>query len=205
MPRVSPIIIHGPSGSGKTTLLRALYNSLVYSTSFPKSQILLIEPATDSNRFPDLQRLDSDDCDTENYLRVLLIDDIHKLSGDDSSSFWSVFNKMSRIDGLMVMTSRFHPADMFPENDHLRSRLLSGLVLSLEPPDDNSRITIIENMAMHRGFKVSSEVCAYLVRHKSRSLKELETIIELLDYRSLERKKRITIPLIKEMESQDLI
>ncbi|MGD9819889.1 MAG: hypothetical protein AB7V04_14520, partial [Desulfomonilaceae bacterium] len=71
MPRVSPIIIHGPSGSGKTTLLRAFYNSLVYSTIFPKSQILLIEPATDSNRFPDLERLGSEDSDAENPPRVL--------------------------------------------------------------------------------------------------------------------------------------
>lgn len=202
---ISPILVHGVSGSGKTAILRAFVNSVRASKSIQDSGILLIGPQMDSNRFPDLERLDRMENDLDSGIRLLAIDDIHKLSGDDAYCFWNMYNKLNRDSGKLVMTSRLHPSEMFQGNDHLRSRLMAGLVIDIAPPDDAARIQILHQMATNHGFRLSQDVCIYLLRRKSRNLKELKQIVELLDVRSMETKRPVTIPLVKKMEEQGII
>lgn len=201
----SPVFIHGGPGSGKTVLIRSFFNSFKASHNYPDEATFLIEPQIDSSRFPDLEKLDLAATETNLAIKLLAIDDFHRISGDDSFSFWSLYNKLNRNDGLIVITSREHPSEMFQGNDHLRSRLLSGLVIRIEPPTDTERPLILEQMAIERGFRISPEACNYLLRRKSRNLKELDRILGLIDARSLETKRRITVPFIKELELQEFI
>ncbi len=201
----TPVLIHGAAGSGKTAILRAFTGSAVSTLQTSEARIILIEPQLDSNRFPDLEQFERAELNGEIGSVVLAVDDVHKLNGDDSYCFWSIYNKLNRVDGMLVMTSRLHPSEMFPGNDHLRSRLMAGLVIGIASPDDSARIRILDRMAQTLGFRLSHEVCSYLIKRKSRNLKELEQILKLLDSRSLETRRRVTIPLVKEMEQEGLI
>lgn len=201
----SPILIHGVSGSGKTTLLRSLVLSARISTLCPDSEIILIEPQLESSRFPDLERLDKRDQESETSIKLVALDDIHRLSGDDSYCFWNLYNKLNRDNATLVMTSRVHPSEMFQDNEHLRSRLLAGLVIAVSPPDDHERLLILDRMAKRRGFTLNAEVQKYILTRKPRNLKELDRIVKLIDDLSIETKRRVTIPLVKELEQKGLI
>jgi DnaA-homolog protein len=60
-------------------------------------------------------------------------------------------------------------------------------------------------MARDKNVRISREVCAYLVSRKSRNVKELERLLDILDRASLELKRRITIPLAKTLEKDGLL
>lgn len=201
----SPILIHGVPGSGKTTLLRSFFNSLADSGILRQEHIRLVGPQLDSSRFPDLEELDRQQTDGATHVKIVGIDDVHRIAADDSYSFWNIFNMLARQDGILVMTSRLHPSVMFEGNDHLRSRLLSGLVISIELPSDAERLLLLDHMARLKGFRLGLDVCNYILRRKSRNLKELDSIVRLLDSKSLETKKRVTIPMVKELEQLGLI
>ncbi len=201
----SPILIHGVTASGKTTLLRSLVVSARYSMNDTDSKIILIQPQLDSSRFPDLERMDGMEKDAELSIKLLALDDVHKLTGDDSYCFWNIYNKLNRDNAILVMTSRLHPSEMFAGNDHLRSRLLAGLVISVSPPDDAARLLILDRMARIRGFRLAPEVQRYILRRKSRNLKGLDQMIKLVDDWSMETGKRVTVPLVKELEQKGLI
>ena len=100
----------------------------------------------------------------------------------------------------LLATSEFAPESLFADNSHLKSRLLSGLVFALDLPDDRARLLIMDKMVSDRQIRVSPDVYSYLVRRKSRNIKELEKLFETLDAASLESKRRITIPFIKLLE-----
>lgn len=201
----SPVLIHGIQGSGKTTLIKALISSFKTSSKASTNKMLIVEPQIDSNRFPLLEKLGRESDGSLFDMELLVIEDVHKISGDDSHSYWNVYNKMNRNDGIMVMTSRFHPSLMFEGNEHIRSRLLSGLVIRMTPPDDSVKLLILDQMARLRGFRLSHDVITYLLRRKSRNLKELDRIVASLDSESLVLKRRVTIPFVRDLEQRGLI
>ena len=201
----SPILIHGKTGSGKSTLIRSLLASARNCISDPDSRTILIQPEQDSGRIPALQSMDRLENHAFSEIRLFAIDDIHKITGDDAHCFWNIFNKLTRGIGTLVMTSRLHPSEMFEGNEHLRSRLMAGLVISVSPPDDVERMLILDQMARNRGFTLAPDVQRYILRRKSRNLKELDIMVKLMDQLSMETKRRVTIPLVKELEQQGLI
>ena len=201
----SPALIYGKAGSGKSTLLRSLMVSARKSVSDPDSKIILIQPEQDSGRFPALEAMDRLENDAFSEIKLFAIDDVHKITGDDAHCFWNLFNRLTRGVATLVMTSRLHPSEMFEGNEHLRSRLLAGLVISIAPPDDLERMRILDQMARSRGFTLAPEVQRYILRRKSRNLKELDLMVKLMDKLSIETRRRVTIPLVKELEQQGLI
>ena len=51
----------------------------------------------------------------------------------------------------------------------------------------------------------TTKVIHYLITRKSRNIKELGGILDILDHASLELKRRITVPLIKMLEKEGTI
>jgi len=60
-------------------------------------------------------------------------------------------------------------------------------------------------MAKDRNVRLPHEVANYLVTRKSRNVKELERLMEILDNESLRLKKRITLSLVKYVEQEGLL
>ena len=135
----------------------------------------------------------------------MIVDDAHLANEEDSAHLWSLSNKLTRSGAPLILAARTPPEEIFPANAHLRSRIVSGLILALEPPEDPIRMLIVDKMARDKNVRISREVCAYLVSRKSRNVKELERLLDILDRASLELKRRITIPLAKALEKDGLL
>jgi len=199
---VSSVFLHGPAGSGKTHILRALAAHLEQAR--PQRSLVLVEAVSRNgvSTFPLLQQLVSGPEDANDAPYVVAVDDAHLLRGDDASALWTLFNKLARSATPLIMASRAAPGAIFVDNAHLASRITAGLVFALRPPEDDARLLILDKMARDRNVRVPSEVSRYLVTHKSRNLKELEGILDVLDESSLELKRRITLPLVKMLEAE---
>jgi chromosomal replication initiation ATPase DnaA len=200
-----PLFLHGPPGTGKTHILNAVA-SLLDSRFAPQGLGLKFISATgDPPLFPDLKALVSNAQNHVQGLWGVIVDDAHLVNEDDSAHLWSLSNKLTRSGAPLILASRTPPEEIFPGNAHLRSRIVSGLVFALEPPEDAIRMLIVDKMARDKNVRISHEVCAYLVSRKARNVKELERLLDVLDRASLELKRRITIPLAKTLEREGLL
>jgi len=197
-----PLYLHGPAGTGKTHILNALASMLAEPSVKGHGGVKMTEPEGEPPIFPQLARLVALDETEFLQLKAVSVDDVHLISGEDRAHFWNLFNKLNRSGAALIMTSRVPPEAMFPDDPHLSSRIASGLVFCLDPPADPVRVLILDKMARDRNLRVSPDVGTYLVTRKSRNVKELGKLMEILDKASLQLKRRITLPLVKQLERE---
>ncbi len=196
------LFLYGSHGTGKTHILRALTDLLGDQARENNSTLLLIEPVGRPPAFPDLEKFVTENAPERQSVFAAIIDDVHLISGDNASHLWNLSNKLTRSGTPLLMGSRTSLEETFPDNPHLQSRIKSGLVFRLEPPEDAVRMVIVDKLARDRNVRVSREVIHYLISRKSRNIKELSDILDVLDQASLELKRRITVPLIKMLEKE---
>jgi len=199
------VLLHGVAGAGKTHLLHALRRSLGQPGRSPFITVHFITPSANTNSFDDLEPLVGTMVSETLEPCAVLVDDVHKMGNKDAAHLWSLSNQLTRFGYPLIMTSRVPPEEIFPENAHLKSRLIAGLVFGLKSPEDSARIMILDKMARDRNIRIAPDVTHYLVTHKSRSIGELAGIIEALDVASLQLKRRITVPLVKLLEKEGII
>lgn len=196
------VFLHGPTGAGKTHILRAFAARVEERNGLRSCALLEAETCGGVLRFPLLHELLSRPEDAPDRPCVVAVDDVHLIGHDDAAALWTLFNKLARSATPLVMASRAAPDEIFADNPHLRSRVTAGLVFALRPPEDDARLLILDKMARDRNVRIPTEVSRYLVTRKSRNVKELEGILDVLDETSLELKRRITLPLVKLLESE---
>ena len=80
-----------------------------------------------------------------------------------------------------------------------QSRLSWGLLLELPVAEENDIENIIGQRARLLGHDLPREVITYLIRHYPRGLGIQLDILRKLDAASLSAKKKITIPLVKQV------
>jgi DnaA regulatory inactivator Hda len=196
------LFLYGPPGTGKTHLLRALADLVSGGAPAESLQVPFIEPTDEHGDFPGLPALVSELEDRREVPAGVAVDDLHLVNPEESVHLWSLSNKLTRTGAPLLVTSRRPPGEVFQDDTHLSSRLTSGLVLGLEPPDDGVRMLILDKIACDRNLRISTEVCRYLVTRKSRNVKDLQDLLALLDLESLRHKRRITLPFIKLLEKE---
>src|SRR6185295_5817389 len=83
--------------------------------------------------------------------------------------------------------------------EDVRTRLGAGLVFQLRLLSDAQKAEALRGHAGGRGFALSPEIIDYLLRHGQRDLPSLLTVLDALDQYSLQTKRPITLPLLREV------
>ena len=87
----------------------------------------------------------------------------------------------------------------FKFND-LSSRLKTFISLEINQPDDEMLLTILTKLLIDKQFIINSnEIFEYILRRVDRTYEAINEIVCKLDILSLEKKRQLTIPLIKEI------
>ena len=125
------------------------------------------------------------------------VDDVENL---DESSQIALFNAINeaRQSGGKVLAAGNAPPPLLPLREDLKSRLAWGLVYHVKPLTDEQRATYLRAEARRRGMRVPDEVIGYLLTHVRRDLPTLLAILDELDRTSLELKRPVTLPLVRE-------
>lgn len=80
----------------------------------------------------------------------------------------------------------------------LVSRLTWGAVFQLASRSDESLCHIIQFRIEHRGLEASDDCIKFLLTRVDRELSNLMLIVDELDKKSLQAKRKLTIPFIKQ-------
>ena len=78
-----------------------------------------------------------------------------------------------------------------------------GLERVVKPLSDDEKYAALSQQATARGFCLKPEVIRYIVAHYPRDLPALMNLLAALDLYSLQRKRPITVPLLKQVIDQE--
>ena len=126
-----------------------------------------------------------------------VVDDVEKLDEPSQIALFNAINE-ARQSGGKVLAAGNAPPPLLPLREDLKSRLAWGLVYHVKPLTDEERATYLRAEAQRRGMRVPDEVIGYLLTHVRRDLPTLVAILDELDRTSLELKRPITLPLVRE-------
>ena len=183
----NPLVIYGPSGVGKTHLMLAIKNHI--KKKFPNKKVVYIRGEDFTNQLiAALQNgklgLGAID-DFRNKYRhtdVLLIDDIHFIAGKEQTQeeFFNTFNTLHQNNKQIVVTLDRPLKEIKTLDDRIRSRLSSGLLADITPPDFETRVGIINKKTAQLGIEVDESLVYYIAEHIKTNTRQLEGIVKKL-------------------------
>lgn len=198
-----PAYLWGPSGCGKTHLLRGLA-----SRALAQGWHVLWLGCHG------FQAWDTPPGDTAT---LVLIDDCQSLDGPQQHWAFNLFLENAAAlasqhavgqgaQPLMaiVAAGTVPPTDL-PVRDDLRSRLGWGLVFGVQAVGEEEACDALVLEAKRRGLRLAEGVLPYLMTHFSRNLGDLMALLERLDRFALAEQRMVTVPLLKQMLSQEAL
>lgn len=133
---------------------------------------------------------------------LICIDDLEMIAGraDWEEALFHLYNRIrDNENSLLLIAANSPPQHSAIKLADLRSRLSWGLVLPLHELTDEDKAKSLSLMAKKRGFDLPEAVVHYLLQRCSRSMPHLIAILDQLDKASLEAKRKITLPFVKQV------
>ena len=118
----------------------------------------------------------------------------------DQEKIFHIVNNCILNNSKILITSdiKINSID-FKFND-LSSRLKTFTNLEINQPNDEMLLAILTKLLVDKQFIIrSNEIFEYILRRVDRSYQGINEIVNKLDILSLEKKRQLTIPLIKEI------
>jgi DnaA family protein len=169
------VYLWGEPGSGRTHLLRGL------AQAARARQALYLDGAPQGELADD---------------SVIAIDEVQRLAAGDQIRLFDLYNRVRAGSGALVASGDAAPAQLALRAD-LGSRLAWGLAFQLHPLSDAEKAAALRAHAQARSLALGEDVIAYLLQHAPRDMASLIGILDALDRHSLEQKRPITLPLVR--------
>jgi DnaA-homolog protein len=137
--------------------------------------------------------------------QMIAIDNIDELCGIMAWEryLYQLINLCRDNKHRFLFSSRTRPANLICLLDDLKSRLSWGLLFQLPIASDESLGWIIQFRAQLLGLTLSDDVVRYLLTRYRRQLGFQLELLSKLDRASLAYQRRITIPMIKQVLSDE--
>ena len=172
----NPLFIYGGVGLGKTHLMHAAGHVILENN--PGSRVTYAH----SERFvADMVKALRHGTinDFKRYYRgvdALLIDDIQFFVGKERSQeeFFHTFNDLLEGQRQVIITADKFPKELVGLEERLISRFGSGLTVSLEPPELETRVAILMKKAQHENTDLPEDVAFFIAKRVRSNVRELE-------------------------------
>lgn len=195
----NPLLIYGPTGLGKTHLIQAIGNHFRMQT--PDRKIYYVTSERFSMDYVSALQAGKVQSFKEKYRQydLLIMDDVQFLAGRDKikEEFFHLFNYLHDSNKQLVFTSDQHPNVIQNLEDRLKSRFNAGMIVSVTPPDHQSRLAIVRTKAAAHNFHLPDEVLEYLATTIEGNVRELEGALNTLMIHFEMRGEPLTINDVK--------
>lgn len=179
--KYNPLFIYGNSGLGKTHLVQSVGHHILYTrpnlrVKYIKSEDFLNELIQCLIKGGDVNSKMDKFRQKYRNIDVLLIDDIQFIEGKDrmKEEMFNTFETLYLRGKQIILTSDRQPKDINELPDRLRSRFEMGLIADVQPPDIETRMAILSNLAKNTGMELSFEIINFLATVYTKNVRELE-------------------------------
>ena len=189
-PSPERVLIVGDAGSGKSHLLEAACAAASLDG--------------DSVAFAPMREWVSQRVDAVRGLGqggLVCIDDVDASAGDrawEEALLGLIESSFSRRTRMLVSAATMPSVIPFALAD-LRSRLSGATTYRLRQLDDASRGRALRRHASARGIEMPDDVVGYVLARHRRDMPSLVALLDRLDYHSMARKRRLTVPFVRDL------
>lgn len=181
----NPLVIYGNSGVGKTHLLLAIKNRI--QKKFPNKKIEYIRGEDFTNTL--IKALQEGKIglgsveDFRNRFRtvdIFLMDDIHFIAGKESTmeEFYNTFDALTQANKQIVVTCDRPLLEIKTLTERIRSRLSSGVMADMTPPDFETRVGIIKTKASILNLNLEDNIVYFIAEHIKMNTRQLEGVVK---------------------------
>ncbi len=178
----NPLFVYGPSGLGKTHLIQAVGN--YFKVMAPERKVFYVTSEKFSMDYVSAVQAGKVHNFKEKYRQydLLIMDDIQFLSTREKTKeeFFHLFNFLHDNNKQLVFSSDQHPNIIQNLEDRLRSRFSAGMIVSVTPPDKESRLAILGTKAAAQNFNLPPEILDYIADSVEGNIRELEGALNTL-------------------------
>jgi len=184
----NPLFLYGETGLGKTHLMHAVGQQVLLNN--PKAKVAYISTEKFTNEFIQAIQENSLIKFRQRYrsVDVLLIDDIHFLSGKEriQEEFFHTFNDLFESQKQILLTSDRPAGEIAKLESRLVSRFQWGLVSDIQAPDLETRMAILRSKAAAMDICLPADVMNFLAESVSKNVRRMEgALTRLASYAEL--------------------
>lgn len=194
--RCSPLVLAATSGLGKTHLCRAIQRELGENVVYRSSEEFTSE-VTHAIRMGQMQAI------RQRYrrsLNVLILEDVQFLEGKRATQI-ELFHTLDHLishSKTVVLSCDRPPGKIEGLDTKLASRMTSGLVACMTPPELDTRRNILREKAAAGGVRVPDQCLELLARRPLESVRELLTGLNQVVARASLLRQPVTPELVAE-------
>lgn len=170
----NPLFLYGASGLGKTHLMHSVAHKYlkIGKTFYYFSSEKFINQLVHALRNQKIEQFKR----KIKRVDLLIIDDVHVLAGKSKSSseFLSLFADFMVEGKQVILASDRHPSQMTEFDERFRSRFSSGLAVSIEPPEMETRMQILQKKASLSGIELPKECALFIAQNVVSNVRRLE-------------------------------
>ncbi|OKY74616.1 MAG: chromosomal replication initiator protein DnaA [Desulfobulbaceae bacterium DB1] len=168
------------TGLGKSHLTHAVAHHIIENKPATRLNYLSAQQLTSemvknikNNTMNDFKNKYHKQCD------VLLIEDVHTLAGrlKTQAELSEALDILLETGKKIIFTSSLGPKEIPDIDSGIRSRLLSGMVTTINPPTMETRIKIIRRKAEIKDLCLNEEQVVYLAEHIKGDIRQVESAI----------------------------
>lgn len=204
--KYNPLFIYGAPGLGKTHIMQAIGHYIIFNK--PKLRVKYIKTEEYVNELiKSIQKGSDRNGKMESFRQkyrnvdVLLIDDIQFIESKKRTmdeifhTFDSLLNKNKQI----VITSDRLPSEIPTLPARLQSRFEMGIMTEITPPDFETRVAILQNLAEQEGVQAEFKVFEYIANNFVNNVRELEGAYNKVSAYAVFAKSELTLDLVKKV------
>ncbi|MET0049617.1 MAG: chromosomal replication initiator protein DnaA [Candidatus Thiodiazotropha sp.] len=195
----NPLFIYGGVGLGKTHLMHAVGNMMLKRN--PKARVVYLHSERFVAEMVKALQHNTIEQFKKKYRSVnaLLIDDIQFFVGKERSQeeFFHTFNALFESQQQIILSSDRFPKEVTGLEERLKSRFGWGLPVAIEPPDQKTRVAILQSKAIQLNVELPNEVALFMGKHIRSNIRELEGALRRVIANATFTGKEINLDLAK--------
>jgi chromosomal replication initiator protein len=195
-PGLSPLVLSGRSGLGKTHLCLAIRADVGEPALYRSAE----EFTTEVTRGLRGGQMEAVRRRYRRSLNVLVLEDIQFLTGKRATQvelFHTLDHLISHGKRVVLSADRL-PHELEGLDEGLRSRIASGLIARLSPPDLSTRTAILREKATGGGCRIPEDCLTILASRPVHSVRDLISGLNQVVARSSLLRTRVTVDLVQE-------
>ncbi len=201
---IETLFVTASSGLGKTHLIHAIGQNVAKKGTRTRVGYLTAEDFT--SHFVRASRNSQMDTFKSSLrdLDILLLEDVHLFQGKEKTQIEALATiKSLQCKGKkVVLTSSFSPKELQKVDSQLVSHFCSGVFASIDKPSHEMCREIVLHKAQKQGVHLPNNVVDVLVEHLHEDVRQLESCLKTLIYKSKHLGRSLSIELALDILAQ---